>query len=133
METPMTRLGFVLLYTRDVPAKLAFYERAFGVERAFVSAEGTYAQVKGELPLGFVQEGFAASNGAVFTPSRPDAPPAGIEIGFVFDDVAAAYRRAVDAGCVALRPPAEKPWGQIVAYVRDDDGVLVELCTPWSV
>jgi catechol 2,3-dioxygenase-like lactoylglutathione lyase family enzyme len=129
----MTRLGFVLLYTPDVPAKLAFYERAFGMERAFLSPDKGYAQMKGELPLGFVQEEFARKNGAEFVASRKGQPPAGIEIGFVFDDVAAAYKRAVDGGCEAVKPPAEKPWGQIVAYVRDDDGVLVELCTPWSV
>jgi lactoylglutathione lyase len=26
--------------------------------------------------------------------------------------------------------PTKKPWGQTVAYVRDLDGHLVELCTP---
>lgn len=129
----MTRLGFVLLYTPDVATKVAFYERAFGMERKYVAADGEYAQMAGELPLGFVDEAFARKNGAEFVVSRKGQPPAGIEIGFVFDDVAAAYRRAVDAGCAAVQPPAEKPWGQIVAYVRDDDGVLVELCTPWSV
>jgi hypothetical protein len=32
-----------------------------------------------------------------------------------------------------VSPPEKKPWGQTVSYVRDDDGVLVEICTPWSV
>ncbi len=129
----MTGLGFVLLYTRDVTAKLAFYERAFGMERAFVSPEGTYGQLAGPLPLAFFDEAAARKNGTEFVASRREASPPAVEIGFVFDDVAAAYQRAVAAGCVALYPPAEKPWGQIVAYVRDDDGVLVELCTPWAV
>ena len=31
---------------------------------------------------------------------------------------------------LAVSPPVAKPWGQIVAYVRDPDGHLVELCSP---
>ena len=34
---------------------------------------------------------------------------------------------AVAAGAVAVAPPAHKPWGQTVSYVRDLSGVLVEL------
>jgi catechol 2,3-dioxygenase-like lactoylglutathione lyase family enzyme len=26
--------------------------------------------------------------------------------------------------------PTTKPWGQVVAFVRDKDGIVVELCTP---
>ncbi|MCA9675974.1 MAG: VOC family protein [Kofleriaceae bacterium] len=128
----MTRLGALLLYTRDVTAKLAFYERAFGAERKFVADGGSYGELAGEVPLGFVQEDFAAGNAGEFTRARPDGTPAAFEVCFVFDDVPAAYARAVAAGCTALREPATKPWGQTVAYVRDDDGVLVELATPWS-
>ncbi len=29
-----------------------------------------------------------------------------------------------------LSAPVEKPWGQIVSYVRASDGCLIELCTP---
>ena len=36
---------------------------------------------------------------------------------------------ALAAGATAVRPPTRKPWGQSVSYVRDPDGVLVELCT----
>ena len=43
--------------------------------------------------------------------------------------MAAAYARAVEAGAAPLAEPAVKPWGQTVAYVRDPDGVLVELGT----
>jgi uncharacterized glyoxalase superfamily protein PhnB len=113
----MNKLGFVLLYTPDVPAKLAFYERAFGCERQYLSETKTYGQLKGDVPIGF----------AAAHPERT------VEVGFVADDVDAAYRRAVEAGCTAVEPPNDKPWGQRVAYVRDDGGVLVEICTPWSV
>ncbi len=28
--------------------------------------------------------------------------------------------------------PNTKPWGQVVAYVRDLDGFLIEICTPMA-
>lgn len=129
----MNRIGFVMLYTPDVPAKIAFYERAFGVTQKFLADSGGYGEVAaGDSSLGFVQEDFMRAAGMEFSPSRRDAPPAGLEIALVTDDVDAAYRRAVDAGCAPLKAPEDKPWGQRVGVVRDDDGVLVEICTPWS-
>ncbi|MFO0110274.1 MAG: VOC family protein, partial [Alphaproteobacteria bacterium] len=29
-----------------------------------------------------------------------------------------------------LKKPEQKPWGQTVAYVRDLNGFLVEICSP---
>jgi uncharacterized glyoxalase superfamily protein PhnB len=48
----------------------------------------------------------------------------------VTDDVQAAFDKAVAAGAVVVTKPTKKPWGQIVGYVRDNNGFLVELCTP---
>ncbi|WP_083994044.1 hypothetical protein [Gelidibacter algens] len=28
-----------------------------------------------------------------------------------------------------IEEPKQKPWGQIVAYIRDLDGFLIEICT----
>ncbi len=129
----MAHLGFVILYTPDVPKKMAFYEKAFGLQRRYLGKEEVYGQMAGDVPLAFVQEKFAEANGTQFAPSRPGGKPGGFEIGFITDDVAASFRRAVDAGCTPVVEPVAKPWGQTIAYVRDDDGVLVEICTPWSV
>jgi catechol 2,3-dioxygenase-like lactoylglutathione lyase family enzyme len=60
----------------------------------------------------------------------PAEPPAGVEIGFVTDDVPAAWDAALAAGAIVVSPPTTKPWGQTVAYVRDLDGMLIEICTP---
>jgi catechol 2,3-dioxygenase-like lactoylglutathione lyase family enzyme len=127
-----TRLGFCILYTPDVSAKVAFYERAFGMERKFVAEGESYAEMKGPPPLGFASEAQAGALAGEFARSRRDAPPAACEIGFIVDDVAAAYARAVEAGAIALHAPEQKPWGQTVAYVRDCDGALVEICTAWD-
>ena len=41
-----------------------------------------------------------------------------------------AWHRALEAGAVKVTSPQVKPWGQTVAYVRDPEGMLVEICTP---
>ena len=48
----------------------------------------------------------------------------------IFDDPAAAFARAVENGASALAEPKEQPWGQVVAYVRDPFGTLVEIASP---
>jgi uncharacterized glyoxalase superfamily protein PhnB len=55
--------------------------------------------------------------------------PFGIEIGFTTDNVEETVKKAVKAGATILENPKNKTWGQIVAYVRDLDGFLVEICT----
>jgi uncharacterized glyoxalase superfamily protein PhnB len=57
-------------------------------------------------------------------------PPLGFEIALVTPDVPASYARAVKAGAASVSEPETKPWGQTVAYLRDKDGHIVELCTP---
>jgi uncharacterized glyoxalase superfamily protein PhnB len=39
-------------------------------------------------------------------------------------------QQSIEAGAILVAPPKQKPWGQTVAYVRDIDGFLIELCTP---
>jgi len=49
------------------------------------------------------------------------------EIGFKVDDVDAAYDALIREGATGAVAPAQRPWGQRTAYVRDPDGHLVEL------
>jgi catechol 2,3-dioxygenase-like lactoylglutathione lyase family enzyme len=131
MTQPVT-LGFCIRYVPDVEKTIAFYERAFGMERKMIVEGGGYGELKGPPPLGFASEAQAESLVGAFAPARPGAKPQAGELGFVVDDVAAAFDRAIAAGAVAVAKPAKKPWGQIVAYVRDCDGALVEICTSWE-
>lgn len=126
-------LGGVILYTPDVPRTVDFYRRALGLEVALEAPGGTYVQLTGAVPLAFVSE--SSLEEVLPLPVRrsraAEAPPA-VELLFVFADVHAAYARAVAAGAAPVSAPAAKPWGQVVAYVRDLDGVLIELCSPWG-
>lgn len=130
MMRPM-KLGYVILYVGDVEAAIAFYERAFGLARRFVHESGQYGELEtGATALAFVTEATATENGGSFHPARPTDPPPAMEVALTCDDVPAAFARAVAAGGISVKQPATKPWGQTVAYVRDPNGFLVELCTP---
>lgn len=126
------QFGYTILYVRDVPRSVAFYEDAFGLMRRFVHEEGLYAEMDtGTTALAFAAYGLAKSNLACgFTRNDPDGPPGGFEIALIAEDVEAAWQRALAAGATPISPPATKPWGQICAFVRDPDGITVELCSP---
>lgn len=127
------KLGGVLVYVKDVAATIALWERAFGLERKMIVEGGLYGELQATVPIGFVDEAFAAKGvgGTQLVPNRAGGPAASIEIALTTDDVDASFARAVEAGCSAIAPPHDKPWGQRVSYVRVPDGVLVEICTPW--
>jgi lactoylglutathione lyase len=126
------KFGYTILYVKDVPRSVAFYEDAFGLIRRFVHEAGMYAEMDtGATTLSFAASGLAKSNlPGGFRENQLADPPAGFEVAFTTDDVQAAYDRALAAGAVAVAPPTIKPWGQTVAFVRDKDGIVVELCSP---
>ena len=123
-------LGYVIVYVEDVPATIAFYEKAFGLTRRFVDDSGSYGELQtGATTLSFAQEEFTPTRG-LFHLNRAGAKPGGSEIGLVSQDVAADFAAALAAGAVSVLEPMQKPWGQTVAYVSDLNGVLVEICSP---
>lgn len=134
MSKSSVSLGYVILYVKDVSASLAFYEKAFGLSRRFFNDDNGKAY--GELETGTARVAFASLEMAKehlkqeIVVASPDKPPLGVEIALVTSDVPALFARAVNAGATAVIQPATKPWGQMVAYVRDNAGHLVELCTP---
>ncbi len=122
------RFAWTVLYVADVPATLAFYENAFGLTRRFLHEGNDWGELEtGGTALAFAQESLTSDMN--YVRNRPDQRPAGAEVAFVTDDVPAAYAKAIAAGAIPVQPPVAKPWGQIVSYVRDMNGFLVELCT----
>lgn len=128
----MIKFAYTILYVQDVTRSVEFYEKAFGFTRKFVTPENEYGELAaGETTLSFASIGFANSNlKNGFTESSLNNKPFAMEIGFSTDDVAATVEAAINAGATLLQEPASKPWGQVVAYIRDLDGFLVEICTP---
>jgi catechol 2,3-dioxygenase-like lactoylglutathione lyase family enzyme len=125
------RFGYVILHVPDVGAAVAFYEAAFGLARRFVHDGGDYAEMAtGETVLAFAADSLVAANGLPAPPRDAAARGFGGELAFITEDVPAAFARALAAGAAPAVAPAAKPWGQVGGYVRDLNGVLVELCTP---
>jgi lactoylglutathione lyase len=127
------QFGYVIIYVADIEKTVAFYERAFGLKRRFVHESGAYAELEtGATALAFVSESMLSTTGHHFRPNRQEDTPAGAEIAFVVEDVPGAFEHAVAAGALPHAEPEQKPWGQTVSYVRDNNGFLVELCSKIS-
>ena len=123
------RLGYVILYVQDVRKTVAFYQQAFGLKQHFLHESYQYAEMEtGSTLLAFADEQFVKET-QQFRPNRLQDQPAGAEIAFVVDDVEGQFQKAIDAGAVQVAKPAQKPWGQTVSYVRDNNGFIVEVCS----
>jgi catechol 2,3-dioxygenase-like lactoylglutathione lyase family enzyme len=123
------QLGYIIIYVEDVPMTISFYEKAFGLKLRFLHESNQYAEMEtGQTALAFVNENFAGES-PQFRPNRPNEQAAGAEIAFVVSNVEEQFKRAVDAGAIEIVRPAQKPWGQIVSYVRDNNGFIVEICS----
>lgn len=125
------KLGYTIIYVPDVTAAVEFYETAFSLRRRFVHDSGQYAEMEtGGTALAFASEAMAEMHGVAIRPNTPRDVAPGIEIALVTDEPDDAYARAVAGGAAPVKPVEVKPWGQKVAYVRDLNGCLVELCSP---
>lgn len=126
------KLGYTIIYVPSVESSLKFFCQAFNLEQKFLHESGDYGELKtGETTLAFASHVLGAMNfpkGLVW--ASDSKQPLGMEIALVTEDVHAAHQSALDHGAIELSTPTQKPWGQVVSYVRAPDGTLVELCTP---
>ena len=125
------RLGYVFIFVPDVPAAVQFFERAFGLECQHLDASGMFAELAtGDTVLAFAEDDYASSaNGIAHQRSGPAGASPGISFTFVSDDVPADWHRAVEAGAEVVATPTSKPWGQVVGYLRDPHGLIIEIAS----
>lgn len=125
------KLGYTLFYVNDVVSSMDFYEKAFDLEKGFLHPSNTYGEmITGGTKLGFVSHEVAGSHGFKYKKQSSDSELPSFEIGFVTDDVEAAFNKAIDSGAQVLMNPENMPWGQIVSYVKDNNGFIIEICSP---
>ncbi|MEO1515813.1 MAG: VOC family protein [Bacteroidota bacterium] len=126
------KYAYTILYVENVTETIEFYEKAFGFSRKFITAENDYGElITGETCLAFasVELGNANfSNGFERIPKS--GKPFGVELAFTTENIETDFQRAIEAGAVEFEALSEKPWGQKVGYVRDNNGFLIEICTP---
>lgn len=122
------KLGYVILYVADVVETVHFYEKAFGLSRRFIHESNAYAEMEtGQTALAFVSETMLSHP---FRKNRIHEDAAGIEVSLVTENVSERFDHAIKSGAIEVLRPETKPWGQIVSYVRDNNGCLVEICSP---
>lgn len=125
------KLGYTILYVPNVEQALSFYERAFGFKRKYLHESGQYGELEtGATTLSFTgYELMTEMNEISFTKNSKDTNPPAIELAFVTDNVEKNFEKAVAQGAAVLKSPVQKPWGQIVGYVRDLNGFIIEICS----
>ena len=124
------RFGYVIMYVKDVSDTMNFYEKAFGLKCRFFDESGAYAEMEtGQTILAFVSEEMIKTS-LSFQLNRKSKKSAGIEIGFVSEDVQKQFEKAVESGAQSIMNPIKKPWGQVVSYVKDINGCIIEICSP---
>lgn len=125
------KFRYTILYVDDVAATVDFYCRAFGATQKMIHESGDYGELStGDTSLSFSSQALMTQLGK--NPGRVDPAAPVFEIAFETDDVPVALRRAVDAGAQLVQDVEIMPWGQTTAYVHDNNGFLVEICTPVS-
>ncbi len=127
----MIKFAYTILYVENVTKSIEFYEKSFGFSRKFITEENDYGEIiTGETTISFASKNLANSNlKNGFIESDVKNKPFGIELGFVTENVAETIESAKNNGGIIIEEPKQKPWGQIVAYIRDIDGFLIEICT----
>lgn len=130
----MVKYGYTIVYVASVEKTLEFYKNAFGFEVRFLHESKDYGELEtGETVLAFASHEMGEMNlNGKYSKGNTSENPFGIELAFVTENVEAAYKKAIAAGAIPLKEPTQKPWGQVVGYVRAIDGSLIELCSPVS-
>ena len=128
----MIKLAYTIAYVADVERTISFYEEAFGLQRRFVTPEADYGElITGETTLSFASFDMAKANlPNGYEESSLTKKPFAIEIAFSTDDVEGLFAKAIAAGATKEAEPEYKSHGQWVGYVRDINGLLVEICSP---
>lgn len=129
------KFAYTILYVENVTETILFYENAFGFARKFLTPENDYGElISGETTIAFASLALGRSNlKSGFEPIAKSQKPFGVELAFTTDDIETEFQQAVNAGATVYEPPVEKPWGQKVGYVLDNNGFLIEICTPVKV
>lgn len=123
------RLKYTILYVEDVRSSLGFYEQAFGFNIKFLHESGDYAELDtGDTTLAFSSLALMTTLGK--SPAKANVSAPIFEIAFETDDVAAAFDKAVLAGATKVQDIRDEPWGQTTSYVSDQNGFLIEICSP---
>ncbi|MEQ8241689.1 MAG: VOC family protein [Cyclobacteriaceae bacterium] len=123
---------YTILYVENINETIEFYENAFGFIRKFISPENDYGElISGETTIAFASTELGNANFKNgFEKITHSKKPFVVELAFTTENIETDFQNVINSGATVFEPLTEKPWGQIVGYVRDNNGFLIEICTP---
>ena len=126
------KYAYTILYVEDVVETVEFYEKAFGFSRKYISPENDYGElISGETTIAFALIELGNLNlKSGFEKITNTKKPFGVELAFTTENIETDFQSAINAGATEFESITIKPWGQKVGYVRDNNGFLIEMCTP---
>lgn len=126
------KFAYTILYVKDVEKTIKFYNKAFGFNQKFITPEKDYAElISGETTIAFASIELSKSNFKKdIKISTTKEKPFGVELAFTTENIEEDFKKAINMGATEFEPLIEKPWGQKVGYVLDNNGFLIEICTP---
>jgi len=126
------KYGYTIFYVENVEETIHFYEKAFGFNRKFITPENDYGElISGETTIAFASLELGNSNFKKgFEKIENNEKPIGMEMVFVTEKIEEDFQKAINEGAIEFEKIVEKSWGQKVGYVKDNNGILIEICTP---
>ena len=126
------KYAYTILYVETVAETIEFYEKAFGFNRKFLTPENDYGElISGETTIAFASIELGNSNfKSGFEKISKSEKPFGVELAFTTENIEKDFQNAINFGATEFEPITEKPWGQKVGYLIDNNGFLIEICTP---
>ncbi len=126
------KYGYTIFYVDSVEKTILFYEQAFGFKCKFITPANDYGElISGETTIAFASIELGRSNFKKgFEKISNYNKPVGMEMAFVTEEIEKDYQKAIAAGATEFEPIKAKPWGQKVGYLKDNNGILIEICTP---
>jgi uncharacterized glyoxalase superfamily protein PhnB len=126
------KYAYTIIYVDNVTKTIQFYEKAFGFKQKFITPEKDYGElITGETTIAFGSIVLGESNFKQgFEKITPTKKTWGAELAFTSENIELDFKRALDNGATLFEPLKQKPWGQKVGYVRDNNGFLIEICSP---
>ncbi|MGV3278123.1 VOC family protein [Rickettsiales bacterium LUAb2] len=123
------KLGYTIIYVNNVEESLAFYQKAFNLKILFLDESKAYGELDtGTTKLAFASQEAIEMSGNTASLHNSESKRT-FEIAFLSENVEKDVTNACNNGATLIVAPAVKPWGQTVAYVKDINGVLVEICS----
>jgi len=123
MSIQLHKPEYLVVYVSDMQRSIAFYRDILDLPMKFTSPGWTEFDI-GTITLALHMTGPAGGN----APSDQGRPPAGIaHLGFVVDDIQAAYELLTARDAHFSMPPQKQPTGRVVAVLHDPDGFGITL------